>query len=486
MSPLFAALVVALSIHDQTPMLASPDAKAAKQTLLWPGDWLEVRGQRKDYLRVYHHRNERPGYVHVSHVRTYDTASPTVAAELRAVIDFLRDAPGSESLGIGAVALYLKVAPPGLIDSHIFDALGTMADRLAARASTTRTTRDQSFVSAHLDVAASYGLRFQSFEEGERTRLCYDGDAFRRVLTFRAQADEVARAVLGLTAPICLRPSLRPAESRALLSWFVTLLDKADPTAVAPYVGNRLRIRRAVVGSMLAFELARGGQADDAARASQRALDAYARVDRAQLSEADAMAIERAAVHVATARWSRELARSSAAEKRVRVKFAPRAAGETCVQIEDRGAKKATASPASTAAAAPVAERCTFGLVWPASLRVAPNGKHFALTVQHLPGWVELWVFHKTEEGWSSDTLVPAMADPTLGYVEVAGFSPGSDRLFVVREAFVERQLQRRFQVLRTPTLAVVKEAPTLRKAAMSEFKRWQSPEWKGATLALR
>jgi hypothetical protein len=63
-----------------------------------------------------------------------DGLAEAVAAEaapaLRAVVEFLRDAPGSESLGIAYAGLYMKVAPAGGIDAPLLVSLGTMTARL--------------------------------------------------------------------------------------------------------------------------------------------------------------------------------------------------------------------------------------------------------------------------------------------------------------------------------------------------------------------
>jgi len=105
--------------------------------VLWQGDALEVRGRRLDYLRVYDHRRERAGFVRAAQVRML-SLQPQDAPELLAVVRFLRDTSGAEALGIGYAAAYLKAAPAGAIGAEPFDALGTMADRLARRASTNR------------------------------------------------------------------------------------------------------------------------------------------------------------------------------------------------------------------------------------------------------------------------------------------------------------------------------------------------------------
>ncbi len=165
------AMLIALVARDQTTMRAAPEITAPQQAVLWKGDWLEVRGQRKDFLRVWDHRRERPGYVHLSLVKQYALDQST-APTLRALVEYLQHTAGAESLGIGYAALYLKVAPPAALDGWIFTALGSMAHRLARRASARVTPRRAANISAHMDVATSYGVHFFSFEVQERTRIC--------------------------------------------------------------------------------------------------------------------------------------------------------------------------------------------------------------------------------------------------------------------------------------------------------------------------
>ena len=177
----------AIIVRDQAALRAAPRASAQQQALLWQGEMVEVRGERMDYLQVYDHRRERGGFVHASLARRV-TLTADEAPELLAIIRFLRETPGSEALGIGFSMAYIQAAPAEVLrgDGGIeaLDALGTFADRLAHRASSgpapTRTA--EATVSAHLDVAARYGVNIRSHERGGRMQICYEGDAFRRVL----------------------------------------------------------------------------------------------------------------------------------------------------------------------------------------------------------------------------------------------------------------------------------------------------------------
>ncbi len=118
------------------------------------------------------------------------------------------------------------------------------------------------------------------------------------------------------------------------------------------------------------------------------------------------------------------------------------------------------------------------------------------MVVEPLAGWSELLVLRSasTTAGWTADTLTPAAIDPELGYVEPAGFSPDGAHLLVVRESRASGPLgsphtlapwiQRAFQVVTTSTLQVEKQATSL--ASFPTFRRWETAEWRGGTLALR
>ena len=117
-----ALTTLAIVAQDATPLRAAPSASAANHAQLWQGELLEVRGSRLDHLQVYDHRREPAGYVRASQVRVLP-ASDAEAPQLLAVLRFLRDTPGAESLGIAYVAGYLKAAPAGQITAEPFDAL---------------------------------------------------------------------------------------------------------------------------------------------------------------------------------------------------------------------------------------------------------------------------------------------------------------------------------------------------------------------------
>jgi hypothetical protein len=477
-----ALMTVAIVVADPASMRAAPRMDAPIQTTLWRGDWLEVRGSEGEFARVYDHRRERPGFVHESLVRRFKL-TPDRAPALRAVLEFLGRRPGYESLGIGLAALYIKAAPPGKLDSALLVEIGLMATQLARRASAGAPSRS---LAPHLDVAASYGVRFVNGRGTERgatqqgaTQLCYDGAAFRQALALGPGHRERALSVLALTDERCAEETgtrdPRPDQARARHAALLALFAKTDPSRLAPCLGNRLRIRESRLAAIHAFELARGGKPSEARRMSRRARNAWLRVDRAHLTEADHPAHQRAALHVATARWAREEPGARGGRARLAIALARGEQGQTCIRL--LGPKENTR----------LAERCTYGVVWPASVRTSPDGRQLAVAVQHLSGWVEQWVFHRTAAGaggWQLARLAPAATEPELGYVEVAGWTPDGKRLLVVREALVEGKLRRRFQILSASSLSVERESRAAR--GLRRFRRWCSAGWKRDTLALR
>ncbi len=203
---------LAVVTQNQSVLRAAPRDSAPQQTVLWQGDTLEVRGVKLDYLQVYDHRRERAGYVKASQVREL-SMKPEEAPDLLSVVRFLRDTPGSEALGISYAASYLKAVPAEALTAEPFDAIGTMADRLASRASANRVKANATTIGAHLEVVAQYGVRMKRFERDGTMQVCYDGEMFRRVLAMpSADPAQRARAALGLTRHECVDPNLGPTD----------------------------------------------------------------------------------------------------------------------------------------------------------------------------------------------------------------------------------------------------------------------------------
>jgi hypothetical protein len=474
------ALVVALVTQDATPLRSDARETAARQTQLYAGDWLEVRGERQGWLSVYDHRHERPGYVRPAQVRSYAVAESS-ARDLAAVIDFVRDTPGQEALGIGYTALFLRAAPASAVGGELFDALGVMAERLGRRASSRWARPNDATLAAQLEVAASYGVRFGSFVEGGRTRVCYDGEAFRRVLALPSPPAAKVRAALGLTEPACIDPALAASTRETLVAWQADALEKADPAAPAlsPWLVNRLRIRRAAVQAELAYALARKKDDKGATAAAANAVHELALVDKAELADDDTLAYDEAAVRVGAVRAAADV-RPAASGRSLAVTFAPGKPGETCVQLTQAGRS--------------LFAHCTYAVVWPSSLRISPRGDALTLAQSPLPGWTELVLIRRGADGWAARAMAPAAVDPELGYVEAAGWSPDGTRLLVAREARLTGPLgqpgtlapwiSRSFQIVRADDLVVEKQAAHLDNFV--SFRRWATPDWHRTTLALR
>jgi hypothetical protein len=132
----------------------------------------------------------------------------------------------------------------------------------------------------------------------------------------------------------------------------------------------------------------------------------------------------------------------------------------------------------------PLVRRCTFGTVWSGSAMGNADGTALTLSIQPLVTWRELWVFRQKTNGWSIDVLPPGADEPELGYVEAAGWVPGSRQLLVVRELRTASGFRRRFEFVNLDTLLVERWAST--PNMLRNFARWQDPVWRGTTVALR
>lgn len=473
-----AALATAIVTTDQAALRASARDSAPPQAQLWQGEVLEVRGERLDYLQVWDHAHERGGYVKATQVKRLALA-PAEAPELLAVLRFMREAPGAESLGIAIAAAWLQAAPAEAVrgpeGSEVLDVLGTFGERLAQRATTGAASKQgQATLTAHLDVAGRYGVKFASYEQQGRMRVCYDGEAFRRVLALPAsQPQQKAHAALALTKPECLDPALQPLQRHEVNVWRAQVLERADAAALPAYVQNKLALRRASVFATLAYEQARidgGGEGQ-----AQRAINELARVQRGELLEEDAAAYNDAAMRVNASRWA-AVARPSDAPLTARASIVtqPGQPGETCVLLVD--AKHDVANP--------LARRCTYALVWTQSASVNREGNALALAVQPIDGWRELWVFRQQRGKWAVDVVPPASLQPQLGYAEFAGWVPGGQQLLLAREARGEGKYRRSFEVVSLDSLVAQKQAGD--SSSLGQFQRWADPSWRKMSVAVR
>ncbi len=395
------------------------------------------------------------------------------------MLRFLSDTPGAEALGIGYAAAFMRAAPAEVLNGddgvEALDALGGFADRLAQRASSgAQLSRSaQAALAAHLDVAAGYGVRFVNYERDGRSQLCYDGDAFRRVLAMRSTPEQRARAALALTRAGMRRP--RPAAACARASGRVARRSAGpggggrlarlpeEPRADAPRRGvEQPRLR------------ARAHRASPPLAAAARAIAELAGIDKSELADADRAGYADAAMRANASRWAAAPAPAQTASRGVRILTAPGAPGETCVTLVD----------ASKDGAAPLAKRCTYSLVWADSATRNREGTALALAVQPLAAWRELWLFRKEAHGWAVRVLPPSARGPEVGYAEFAGWVPGGRQMLVAREAGVEGKYQRSFELMRLDTLATERQAQD--PDTLGAFRRWQDPRWKRLTLSVR
>jgi len=469
-----ATLSTAIVTTDQAVLRAAPRESAPAQAQLWQGELLEIRGERLDYLQVWDHRRERGGYVKVTQVKRTGLSAQE-APELLAVLRFLREAPGAESLGIAVAAAFLQAAPAetlrGEAGSEALDALGTFADRLAQRASS--GAGKQATLSAHLDVAARYGVKFASYEQEGKVRLCYDGDAFRRVLAMAAaQALQKARAALALTQSECMDPDLRPQQRHQLNAWRAEVLERVDGAGLPGYVKNRVALRRAAVWSTLAYERVRFGDSGQAA--AERAQAELAGVQKGELLEDDLPAYNDAAMRVNASRWAAVPSAAAQPSEQPALITRPGQPGETCVLLVDDRHD----------AGNPLARRCTYALVWPQSATRNREGNALALAVQPLEGWRELWLFRRQGPAWTIAVLPPASLQPELGYAEFAGWVPGGQQVLVAREARGEGKYRRSFEVVALDTLVTQRQAPEA--DALGPFQRWGDPGWRRMSVSVR
>jgi len=486
----------ALVTQDAVPLRAGARSGGSPLALLTQGELLEVRGQRLDYLQVWDLARERGGFVRAGAVRAL-TLAPAEAPELLALVRFLRERPGSESLGLGLAAAYLKAAPAGGIDAEVFDAMGTMAERLAWRANVAAANAanvpvrpGEPTVAAQLEVAADLGVRFTSLERNGHVWLCYDGEAFRHVLALQPTPEQSARAALALTRHDCVDDMTPPLQRWQIDRARADLLARVPVADLPPYVRNRIRLRQAGVWSAIAFEDSRriaveGGTApgglptvgaSDVLVAGNAALEALAGVDKGELADDDQSTWTDAAMRVGASRWAAEPVFAPAAGS-LHVVTQPGQPGETCVLLVD----------ARHAADHPLARRCTFGTVWTASARVDAGATAVTLAVQPLATWRELWMFRFSPEGWTLQVLPPSTESNGVGYVEFAGWVPGTGQVLAAREVRDPQHASRflrTYELLDGRTLATQKTADA--PSSLKAFHKFQDPAWRRMTVSLR
>jgi hypothetical protein len=288
----------------------------------------------------------------------------------------------------------------------------------------------------------------------------------------RSTPEQRARAALALTREECVAPALGPHERRLVDEWRADVIETVDAAALPPYLRNRVLMRRAGIWSTLAFRRARAGEEADLA--ARRALSALEGISRSELTDDDKRTYSDAAMRASASRWAASPAPLKKEEKRPHIVATPGRAGETCVSLIDEDGD----------AHHPLAQRCTYGIVWTASAALNPEWTALVLAVQPTETWRELWVFRLTAGGWTIGVLPPAATTPGVGYAEFAGWVPGGRKVLVAREARGEGQHRLRFEVIALGTLATEQQAGDPR--VLRAFQRWQDASWKRETLSLR
>lgn len=494
-------------VSEPTALRASASERANQQMQLHAGDVLEVRGERLDYLQVYNYRQERAGFVRADQVR-WIPHSADKANEILAIVDFLADSSGSESLGIGYVAAYLQAVDARELAPDVFAALGKMAERLARRANSHKDAVNDELVAAQLEVAEFYGVHMQRFEREQRIQVCYDGEAFRRVLALPTSRANQAQAALALTRADCINPDLNPLARADLNAWRLAILQKAEPVDLPGYLKNRLNMRLAGVWASQVFERQRRNEsAAEVVLAAQNALDALAAVNKNELTNQDNDAYAEAATRVGAIRWAAQVPTSgridlfasqtanSPADKKSKagakqnqgvkpaalsLELLPGQPGETCLLLWAKQVEVVN----SNKPAEPLLRHCTFATIWSQSAVVNSAADRVILAVTPQDAWQELWVLSQNSEGWSVHVLPPANEGLDIGYVEFAGWVPGSEYFLVARETRLAGRFTRSFEQINLANLDIEKRAD--KPEALSVFYRWQDPAWKRQTLSLR
>ena len=460
---------LAIVVQDHAALRAAPRSTATELTRLWQGDVLELRGEHAGYLKVYDYRRERGGYLRGDAARPIEI-SETAAPDLLAVLRFLRESPGSEALGISYGAAYLRAAAPRAITAEPFDAIAQMAERLADQAS--GSTDHLADFAPHLEVAEQLGIHMHNFERNGRMRVCYDGELFHRVLALPgAQPEEVAHAVLGLTRHDCIDPTLGPVPRASIDAERGQLLEQLKDGKLSAMTRSRVHARRAGVWAALAYAHDRHLEPAGAAAERERAVTELLAVHPDELGDDRRPEYVDAVLRVSAVRWAG--AAPAPQPGPLILRAAPGDPGQTCVALER----------ANRAGAAAIVRRCTYGIVRMGSIQVIPQGPALVLAVQPLESWRELWLFHERAGSWTIDVLSPGLDNPEEGYIDFAGYVPGTRRLLIAREVKDRGRFRRSFEELRLDDLALVRQASS--PELLRDFGRWQDVAWRRETLAL-
>ena len=148
---------------------------------------------------------------------------PAKPLELLAVARFVRDTPGTEAMGIA----FVNLSEGSTGDRHRCRTVrhSWHAGRPSGTACIGRQQGARGLLSAQVDTARHYGIGFIDIERDGRVRLCYEGEAFRRVLALSNRMSSVP-AALAITRSDCIDPTLLPSKRQAVDQWRAEVLDR--------------------------------------------------------------------------------------------------------------------------------------------------------------------------------------------------------------------------------------------------------------------
>lgn len=480
------AMNTAIVIQDQSSMLSAPKDSARQQAILWSGELVEVRGEKQNYLQIYDYKRERPGYILKSKVKTLNL-SEQEAPQLLSALRYVQYQDNSEALSIGIAAAWLQSATTNVINgsegAEVFNILGLKAQQLADKASRDIQLGNYAATrqAAYFDVVKGYGVKFNSYEYGDKIRVCYDGEAFRRVLALPATDEQKADAALALTRSECSDPNLSVTDKQIVNQWQADIVDKVDDTKLPAWKANQIKLRRAIVWSNLAFRRTRMEKEEagkTATMAAENAIVSLAGVNKEELIESDLKDYNNAIMAVNASRWAllpKNDSPLTKAGKNLYVEVIPKKTGESCVTLLDE----------KHSLEKPLAQRCTFSKVWLSSATKNKENTALSIAVQPTEQWRELWVFYKKGDNWDINILPPAPSTPDIGYAEFAGWVPGGKKILVAQEARSEgKYYPARYIIMDIGSLTAERQHNT--SSELGAFKRWQDPSWKQQSVSIR
>lgn len=478
-----------LIMRSQVNLKSAPKDSASNLAELWQGEWVEIRGKRLDYLKVYDYKRERAGYIKASLVRQ-SQLKPQEAGELLTLVNYLNNNGGSESLGISLASTYLVSAPEihNEKGAQALYAIGRFADRLAMRASNNRHLSKHATkrLTQQLEVATQHGIHFKNITKKDSVKVCYDGEVYRQLLAMPATDEMKAHAALSLTSGRCISPEFTPVQQAQHDVWRAEVIQQVNTDNLAPYLKNKIAIRKAAIQSALSFARSRfqantevlklSGIQSDAKTLMQNAYAAFGQVSRSDLPDKDWPAYNNAAMLVNANRWALKDSPTQTVfgrgNKQITLTATPRKPGETCITLSAPNKSE------------PLLERCTYSLVWMQSASINQKQNAIAIAVQPMAGWRELWLMNKNKAGWSLNILPATTDDSELGYAEFAGWSPNGKQILLAKESRATSRYQRRHEVVNLGNLTVARQARDA--SILGAFNRWADPIWKAESVSNR